>query len=368
MKKKILIDVTSTVPHGKNSYISGIGKSTYWLVNALNKKENLPFNMQLYTIGVKNISFNFYDWNFEHNVIPFPASLHFLDMGLSSLWRKFFLNYDLYHLPGNIDYTYKGEQFVATIHDCDRFSTTKDLEIKKKYINTAEKSRGIVTCSEFSKSEIIKNFNIDPSKVSVIYWGIDLHLFTIKQNWEKKLQKFNIHVPYFFACSCNAPRKNIITALRAFKKFLSYNPKHVFVLAWGNPPKSVMNEFVTEIEQKKIIFLPYVDDDDLVALYNGASLSIYISRREGFGFPILESYACGTPVLVCDNSCIPEIAQDAGIYVGEDAIDEIVDVMLYFDKEKFDTENFKIRSQNILNKFTWEKTADNYVKFYSKYL
>ena len=365
--KTVLIDVTSTIPNKNKGYISGIGKSTYWLINSLNKINNLPFNIELCTNGLKNLNFNYYNWKFKHHKIPCPSSLHIFDLDIKALWRNNFLKYDLYHIPSNIDYTLKNESFVTTIHDCDRFTTTENLNIINKYLHTAKYSRGIVTCSEYSKKEIVEFLKVDPEKVSVIYWGIDRSLFN--QNIDKSnIKKFNIDRPYFFACSCNAPRKNIITALRAFKKFLTYNPEHIFVLSWGTPPIDIIKEFSNEIENKQIIFLPYVSDDELVSLYNEASLSIFISRKEGFGFPILESYACNTPIMVCRNSCIEEIAQDAGIYVGENNIDEIVDIMLMFENSKFNFEDFEKRKNNILKKFTWKKTANEYINFYNKHL
>ena len=67
---------------------------------------------------------------------------------------------------------------------------------------------------------------------------------------------------------------------------------------------------------------------------------MYPSRSEGFGFPILESFAYGTPVMTCRNSCLQEIGRDVALYVGEDNVDEIVDVMKYFEKNLFNIRNF----------------------------
>ena len=60
------------------------------------------------------------------------------------------------------------------------------------------------------------------------------------------------------------------------------------------------------LSYKPIIYVANVSDEDLVALYNGANCTMFPSRYEGFGFPILESYACGTPVMTCRNSSLEE--------------------------------------------------------------
>ena len=68
---------------------------------------------------------------------------------------------------------------------------------------------------------------------------------------------------------------------------------------------------------ERVRFLTQVSDDDLVLLYNGASLFAYPTLREGFGLPLLEAMACGTPVVAANNSSIPEIVGDAAILVND---------------------------------------------------
>ena len=110
---------------------------------------------------------------------------------------------------------------------------------------------------------------------------------------------------------------------------------------WSNPPQDILQTYAKEISDLKIVFLKYVSDEYLRSLYNGATLTMYPSRSEGFGFPILESFACGTPVMTCRNSCLQEIGRDVALYVGEDNVDEMVDVMKYFEKNLFNMELFK---------------------------
>ena len=132
MRKKVLIDVTSTIPR-KGSYISGIGKSTYWLIDALNKKADIPFDIELCATGIKSIGFDFYNWHFKHHVIPVPKSLHVGKTNVACLWRNCIIKHDLFHIPHIVDYVQKNEKYVSTFHDLDAYSICQD-ERKKRII------------------------------------------------------------------------------------------------------------------------------------------------------------------------------------------------------------------------------------------
>ena len=115
-------------------------------------------------------------------------------------------------------------------------------------------------------------------------------------------------------------------------------------------------------------FLNSVSDDDLRALYCGATCTMFPTRSEGFGFPILESFACGTPVMTCRNTCLEEVGQDVAFYVGEDNLDEMVNVMMRFEHSEYDKNKFIVDSKRVVDRFSWENTAREYINFYQKYL
>lgn len=369
--KKVLIDVTSTIPK-RNSYISGIGKSTYWLVEFLDRipKQEIPFEIELLAVGIKSINFNFYNWNFKHHKILIPKSLTLFGVNVSCIWRNIFIKHDIFHIPAIIDYVSNNECITSVFHDLDRFSITTNDKEKQQYFKISKACKGIVCCSEFSKNEVVKKLQVDECKIDVIYWGCNRNLFRIlhKNLISATLNKYNIHDPYFFACSCDNPRKNISTAIEAYHDFLRFNPKHKMVIVWKKPRTEILIEYKNDIKEGKIIFLPNVSDEELVHLYNGASMSIYVSRREGFGFPILESFACGTPVMTCRNSCLEEVGQDAAIYVGEDDVEGMVDVMRLFENNSYNKDTFLNKSQIILSKFSWNNCARGYIQFFNKTL
>lgn len=371
--KKLLIKASGITNPLWRGYNSGVGRSTFLLLDAISKLDNIPFDIEVYANGISSLGFKFNNWPFKHFSFPIPEKYGCKKTHIEPLFRKYFVKNDLFHIPHNLDSTYKGEKYVVTLHDVigydKAFQEHNDYEMNR-WLEIARNARGIVTCSNYSKCEIINKLNVDPEKVSVIYWGISLDKFhqESKNVTKQKLEKIGIDFPYFISVSCAHPRKNIRTLLKAYREFSKSQPKHRLVLVWGNPPVDILKEYNREISEKKIVFLNYVSDDDLLSLYNGATLTLFPTLSEGFGFPILESFACGTPVMTCRNTSLPEIGGDVALYVGEKNIDEMVDVMYYFENMKYDVETFYVSSEKLLKKFSWENAACKYLDFYQKYL
>lgn len=379
MKKKVLIDITWTLPgHGVHgNYVSGIGQSTMAYLDKLNSYDDLPFDVELYasTSRAKQCEFN--RWNYKHHTLPIPSKITNQGWRIEAYLRNFLYKADLFHVTGNYADVTAKEPFIATINDCielDKINpnnmTRSEGLLKDRLNRMAKFSRYVVTISRFSKSEILRYFDINPDKILVNYCGIDRSRFRCMSSGEIEavIMKHGIRQPYFFSCSCSHPRKNLDTALLAFREFLTSHHEHIFVAAWGNPTQAILKEFSSEILSGKIVFLPFLTDEEIVALYNGASMSVYVSRKEGFGMPILESFACETPIMTCRNSSLQEVGQDAAIYVGEDNIDEMVDVMKMFESNSYNMDTFKARSKKVLDQFTWENTAKRYLEIYYKSL
>ena len=373
MRKKLLVKANGIANARRSGVISGVGRSTQKLLSALNTIDELPFDIEVYVDGTSGIGFDFYGWKFPHSVFPLPVSWGNEKTSIEPWYRKHFMNYDLLHIPHNDDRVYDGERFVVTMHDVFEYDIALqqgNQKVSKRWERMALESKGIITCSEFSKSEIINRFNVNPDKIDVVYWGIDTVLFhqITQEELESGLHRLNIHEPYFLSVSCAVPRKNIRTLLKAYKYFSVKKVNHRLVLVWSNPPKDLLNEYESEINNGKILFLNSVSDEDLRVLYNGAALTLFPTRAEGFGFPILESFACGTPVMTCRNTSLPEVGKDVAIYVGEDSIDEMVDVMRLFERGEYNMDRFLIDSQRIVDSFSWEHTAMKFIDFYQKYL
>lgn len=370
--KNLLIKASGITNPVWRGYNSGVGRSTQLLLEALAKEQNLPFCLHYYANGISSLGYKNH-LPFKYSAFPIPEKWGCKKTNLEPFFRTYFFKYDLLHIPHNLDKIYPKEKYVVTLHDVIAYDMAMQMGNEKEMRRWKEMARnavGIMTCSNFSKNEIVNKLSIDDKKVTVAYWGISREKFYVAdQNIVKsKLKKLGIDFPYFVSVSCSHPRKNIRTLIKAFKHFCKQTPNHRLILVWGNPPSDILEMCSKEVVEKRIIFLNYVSDDDLLALYNGATCTMFPTRSEGFGFPILESFACGTPIMTCRNTCLPEIGQNVAIYVGEDNEDEMIDVMKMFEYGKYDMSNFQVQSKLLLERFSWSNTAKAYIDFYSKYI
>jgi len=181
-------------------------------------------------------------------------------------------------------------------------------------------------------------------------------------------QKFGINNSFFLAVSCSHPRKNIELIINGFKKYKLNNGINQLVLIWEYPDKQILFNLQNELAENKIKIIKSVSDDELRALYSSASATLFPSVYEGFGFPILESLACHTPVVTCKNSSLEEIGSDLVSYTSETDSDEFSEKLTFLEKKQFQYDGFISKIENHLREFTWEKAANQYISVYLKQL
>ena len=361
---KVLVRIDDILPPRRGGYRSGVGRSNMELLKGFSKCKDIDFDIETYCLGFSQPSYKGNDLDFKYHRYILPHVINKY-CGIESLWRRHVIGYDLFHLTGNFDRVDPSERFLVTIHDLYMYSLSSWN--RKMFENCALNSLGIVTCSEYTKQDIVKTLGVKPDKISVIPWGISTDLFYERSMQEIKMvkEKYNIQSDYFFACSCAHPRKNAIYILKGFRLALKDNPNIVLVMSWGNVPSEIIKEYSNEIQMGRIIFLDYVSDEDLATLYSGALASFLVSSLEGFGFPILESMACGTPSITCRNSSLEEIGSDKAFYVREKNAEDIAEAILFFSSKEKDTSEELV---DYSRKFSWEATAKSYLKLYRKYL
>lgn len=239
----------------------------------------------------------------------------------------------------------------------------------QKFLSTQVKkslrrANAVITISQNSKDEVAEFYSIDPSKIEILYPAVDTSKFTrasVKDIARVK-KEYAIDDDYILFVSNIEPRKNIKNLLLAYELLpQSIRTKHPLLLVgasgWQN------NEIHTIIERlrkngNKVMFpSKYVIDEDLSAIYTGASVFVYPSIYEGFGMPPLEAMACGTPVVCANNSSLPEAVGDAAITVDALSPQSIADgiVKVVTNPELQSTMVKKGKKQ--VKKYTWEDSA-----------
>lgn len=187
----------------------------------------------------------------------------------------------------------------------------------KKWENDVNKINKIHVSTQSEKEQMMKYLKIPEEKLVIIPLGVDHNFFKPSLDKEKTRKKmlgsFLIKdTPYFIHISeINWARKNIFRLLEAFKKAKSYGISQNLIIVGKN--EQIVYDKAKEIPG--VILLGFVSDEHLVSLIQGSDGLINPSLHEGFGLPILESMACGIPILTSNTSSPPEIVQEGGLLV-----------------------------------------------------
>ncbi len=271
---------------------------------------------------------------------------------------------------------------IITIHDLTPiiFPELFPIGIKGRVKYSIQKqvskrADAIITDSESSKKDIIKLLSIKDNKVFSIPLAAGEHFkkFTVSHaQKENVLKKYNIPEKFALYVGDATPNKNLpslIDAVRIADVPLvivggaiakeDIDRKH----PWN---KDIVYAQQAAFKNKKIKIVGFVSDDDLVFLYNIATVFVFPSLYEGFGLPILEAAACGCPVITARGGSIPEVIGDAGIYINPQNPYEIAKaISSVFEDEK---KRNDLSKKGIVQaaKFSWKQTAHNTIKVYEK--
>jgi len=225
----------------------------------------------------------------------------------------------------------------------------------------------IIAVSHSTKKDLMEKYNLKRDKIKVVYSGIsDLVFRPPEGDLELFRKENNLPNKFILFLGKLEPRKNISGLMEAFsllknsKEFENLNL--VIVGSPGWLYKNIYHEAKNSKYKNNIIFKNYIKDEDRKFYYSLASVFIYPSFFEGFGFPPLEAMACGTPVVVSFNSSLPEVVGDAGIFVNPNSAVDIsngIHVLI----EDLDLRNMFIKKgYERVKIFKWERSAEETIR------
>ncbi len=215
---------------------------------------------------------------------------------------------------------------VATIHDLsfehlpETFNRRSRAQLRLTVRRTAQKAAQILTLSAFSRDDIIETYAVDPERVRVTPPAAPASFAPVTAETELRRIRasYGIDRDYILALGSIQPRKNLVRLINAYSSLSRVRPKHELpqlVLAGkrGWLESATIQAAEQSEARRDILFIGYVSDSDLPALYSGAMCFVYPSYFEGFGLPVLEAMQCGTPVIAGNRTSLPEAAGDAGV-------------------------------------------------------
>jgi len=205
-----------------------------------------------------------------------------------------------------------------------KFLRKKLYQLKMPLI--LEQSDAVVAVSEATKQDIVSSFGINPDKIHVIYNGYDEQRFHIIENPQPTLDRYRLKSgTYFLFVGSILKHKNIARLVQAFARL---NNDSLLIVAGACKDAKCLEDVRKVaadlgVSETRLRYLDYVPDDDLPYLYNGALAFVLPSLHEGFGVPIIEAMACGTPVITSNCSAMPEVAGDAALLVDPYSVESI---------------------------------------------
>ncbi len=236
---------------------------------------------------------------------------------------------DIFHSPSPEDVLQVPGKLVVTIHDLiyktfPQSHTPQTISLTEHHMNAIVKRADKFICiSQSTRHDLHRYFNITQDKTQVIYNGIN-HDFFYPLSESDKMQARQwitgrgIEGRFVLYVGTLEPRKNLLGICHAMAE-LKHKRQLTFKLAVAGMPGWLSDDNTTVIEKlgliDDIVFLGFVSDIQLTWLYNTASMFVFPSLYEGFGFPILEAMACGCPVMTSNNSSCGELAQDAALTI-----------------------------------------------------
>jgi glycosyltransferase involved in cell wall biosynthesis len=291
------------------------------------------------------------------------------------LWKR---GFDLLHSPAFIAPLAAPCPVVITMHDItyllypSHFASWWIRYMKTVVPITVRSAAAIICGSEHSKRDIVKAYALSPGKVHVAPYGVDHQRFhpaaTLDPSWARQA---GIREGYVLHVGELSHRKNIPTLLRAvaYLRSLGKWGDRQLVLAGAKAPGMLgadeIHETIRQLElSESVILAGRVADEYLPGLYAQASLLVMPSLYEGFGFPVLESMASGTPVVASNVSSLPEVAGDAAILVSPDEVEGLANAMADVLGNPSVVAELRCKGLSRAQQFNWRRAAAETIQVY----
>jgi glycosyltransferase involved in cell wall biosynthesis len=288
---------------------------------------------------------------------------------------------DLLHCPYWANPLWSPWPTVVTIHDVIQFVLPEYAwrKISRFYFSlvsrAARRASAIIAVSECSKRDIVKLLGLPAERIHVIGNAVDEGFHPVRDAWllANVRERYGIGPRFILYFGGFDLRKNVPRLIEAYARLPhSVRDEYQLVLAGryqrlGHPlfpdPRLTVQQFGLN---GRVIFTGQIREQDKAPLYSAATLFTFPSLYEGFGIPVLEAMACGTPVLTSDISALPEVAADAGVLVNPYDVAAICEGMATLLEDQKRREDLSRRGLERARRFTWRQVAEQTLRVYQQ--
>lgn len=275
------------------------------------------------------------------------------------LWEQFILpkllqREELLWSPANTG-PWSVSRQILTIHDASVFDHPEWFRpafaawTRLSWRILSKRVRAIITVSDFSKQRLKHHLGLPNEKIHVVYNGVGEPFVPQSTKCvEEVKEKLGIRKPYFLFVGTMEPRKNLDGLMKAWS--MAGLDEYEMIISGGK--RNVFANWVSHAES-----VTYIDDKDLPALYSGATAFVFPSFYEGFGLPVLEAMACGTPVITSNSTALAEIFGNAALLIPPDSPEEIAHALRTIAEDGSFTNRLRGQGLKKARELTWEKST-----------
>ncbi len=313
-------------------------------------------------------------------VIPLTAKPWRMSVLLADFLRvpmdRWIPGIDVFHGTDHLLPPLRRARTVFTLHDLIfKFFPEYHLPLNRAFLGLMlprflRRADAIIAVSECTKRDAIRLYHLPPEKITVIYEGVDPALRPVedKNLIEQARARYAHDQPFVLYLGTIEPRKNLIALIDAVRALRARGLPHRLLIAGrkGWLYQATFDHVTRTGMSEAVVFLDYVPDAELPALFAACDAFVFPSLYEGFGLPPLEAMACGAPVVCSNTSSLPEVVGEAAVLfdprdVGEiaGAIERVVSDVALRDE---------LRAKGIAQaaKFSWERAARETLAVYER--
>jgi glycosyltransferase involved in cell wall biosynthesis len=275
---------------------------------------------------------------------------------------------DVYYFPDFALPPVRRGRSVITVHDLsfllvpDCAETGLRAHLEKGVPMSVRNADFVTADSDNTRLELTTLLDVDPSRVAVVYGGVDSHFHPVvdEQQLRAVRAKYGLFTPFILYVGTIEPRKNLSRLLRAHIRLRTkHGSRHRLVIAGGLGwlYQDVLHDIEEIATEHEVSILGRVSDEDLPALYSLADIFTFPSLYEGFGLPPLEAMACGIPVVCSNTSSLPEVVGDAGVLVSPYDVEGLSDALASLLDDPARRRDLSARGLERARQFTWDRSA-----------
>ncbi|MBU4421572.1 glycosyltransferase family 4 protein, partial [Patescibacteria group bacterium] len=268
-------------------------------------------------------------------------------------WEMLWHKPDILFVPSHIIPFFPPKWTFTTIHDIGFKRFPKSYNGLDRCLQNfgvwraLKKCEKIFTPSEFTKKELMDVYSFPEKNIISIHLAHNVQSPTL--NIEEVLEKYGIKKPYLFYIGRLEKKKNIENLIKAVEGL-------GIDLALAGKPGFGFNS--VKCQTSNVRYLGWVSQKDVSALIAGAEIFLFPSLYEGFGIPILEAFACGTPVITSNRASMPEVARDAALFVNPDNPEEIKNAITKILDNPELKQDLIEKGHKHCKEFSWQKCAE----------